>query len=70
LVEGETSKADDDKSKQITLLLTLPSDISTFTVRLRASFKNGKELKSMPSEWEGIKGQQGFHNYEFNFPLK
>ncbi len=70
LVEGESGGKDNTQTKQITLLVTLPSSLKEFTIQLRAAFKNGRSLKTMPSPYEGVKGQQGFGNYLFHFPLE
>ena len=70
LVEGENLKEEDEHAKQMTLVATLPAGAKTFIIRLRASFKNGKVLQTMPMEWNSVKGQQGFDNYHLEFPLK
>jgi len=70
LVEGETQLKDNSKDKQITLIVTVPPRNKSLRIRVRTSFKNGKKLLTMPSVWDGIKGQQAFSNYEFTFPLQ
>jgi len=70
LVEGETRRGDEGKNKQLSLIVTVPRESKSLRIRVRTSFKNGKKLTTMPSEWEGVKGQQGFTNYELTFPLQ
>ncbi|BAF71613.1 DUF3298 and DUF4163 domain-containing protein [Sulfurovum sp. NBC37-1] len=70
LVEGEPLLKDNSKAKKITLLVTVPSKSRSLRIRVRISFKNGKNLITMPSKWDGVQGQQGFTNYELTFPLQ
>ncbi|MCF6244103.1 MAG: DUF3298 and DUF4163 domain-containing protein [Sulfurovum sp.] len=70
LVEGETDNKHRDETKQMTLLVTLPSGLQEFKLLIRASFKNDKVVENIPSDYGAFKGQQGFNNYKIIFPLQ
>jgi hypothetical protein len=68
LLEAESKSWKNNETKHMNVTLLVPKSIKVLKIRLRAVFKDGKKLKKFPN-FEGIKGQQGFYNYEVLFPL-
>ncbi len=68
LLEADSKTWNENETKQLAFTLKLPKGTKYADLRIRAVFKRGKEMKTMPNRYDGIKGQQGFGNYQLYLP--
>jgi hypothetical protein len=64
LLEGEVSRWEDEDKREIELTLQIPQNIKNLKLRYRITFKDGKKFLNIP--YKGIRGQQGFQNYDIH----
>ncbi len=70
LAEADLAKVKYDTQHKLSMTLGLSSSLSYLKIRIRVVTKIGKRFEKMPDEFEGVTGQQGFHNYEVVIPLR
>ncbi len=63
LVEGEDTQWNHNDTHSITLTLVPSSTEKELILDIRGNFKSKEKSIMLPSEYEGVKGQQGFTNY-------
>ncbi len=68
LLEADSKIWKENETKQLAFTLKLPKGAKYTDLRIRAVFKRGQEMKTMPNRYNGIKGQQGFGNYQLYLP--
>lgn len=69
LVEGENKQWNDNKKHNISLRMKVPAKLKELVVDMRAAFKSGKRMMTVPDAYDGVKGQQGFSNYRITIGL-
>lgn len=67
LVEGEAKHWAKNRTCNTTITFKIPSGMDHLTLYLRGTFKQGKQMRSLPAK--GPVGQQGFHNYRQIIPM-
>jgi len=69
LLEAENHSWEKGKTGHMNVTLHVPDSIHILRIRIRAVLKEGKTLKTLP-DYDGVKGQQGFYNYEILLPIR
>ncbi len=69
LVEADKSHAEYGKTYTMWFRFKIPRKIKILIIDIRATLKNNKLTYTLPDEYEGIKGQQGYKNYRILLPL-
>ncbi len=69
LVEADKRNVDYDKRYTMWFRFKVPHKLKTLIIDIRATLKNDKMTYTLPEEYEGVKGQQGFKNYRLVLPL-
>ncbi len=70
LIEAEQKKLKYGTLHTFDTTIRVPASLEYLRIDLRAVTKDGQKLEHMPDEFEGVTGQQGFHNYELVIPLR
>ncbi len=64
LIEAEDEKWDNYKTQTITLALQVPQNKQALILNVRATLKSENKTLTLPHEYDGITGQQGYKNYK------
>ena len=69
LLEADKRNPEYDKEYTMWFRIKVPPKIKTLTIDIRATLKKEKMTYTLPDEYEGVKGQQGYKNYRILLPL-
>jgi hypothetical protein len=69
LVEADKRHLAYDKNYEMKFKIKVPKDIKNLIINVRATLKRNKSTHTLPSNYEGVTGQQGYKNYNIYLAL-
>ena len=70
VLEADRGAPEYDKTYTMWFRIKKPAKLETLLIDVRATLKNTRLTRTLPEEYEGVTGLQGYKNYRILLPLK